>query len=343
MFEDWKQAWREAVANFQRELEDEPGDATTRAMRRDERTAAESLRRLDAELAAARRNAEAERNEEAVCRRREGLAVKVGDTETARIAAEYAERHAERAVVLERKIEVLEAERLLLLGDLERMRAALRERGVEPRVESGTGGPPLEPPSGPDLREREREGQRVRRMEREARERAAEERREQLKPQRRQAVLRRRAARSGADASPSSFCTTSGRRSRAARARSSRRAAISRIARSGSRGFPGGVPSPTVNVPGIGSAITTASVIEAESPGARTNGPLLISSRTSPGDSGVWPIPGSVCTGAYGLRPLIMPSPRNSFERPPPQSGVSPLTLRQPFSTCAVPGSVSST
>ncbi|NLG61637.1 MAG: hypothetical protein GX539_05285 [Candidatus Cloacimonetes bacterium] len=181
MFEDWKQAWREAVANFQRELEDEPGDATTRAMRRDERTAAESLRRLDAELAAARRNAEAERNEEAVCRRREGLAVKVGDTETARIAAEYAERHAERAVVLERKIEVLEAERLLLLGDLERMRAALRERGVEPRVESGTGGPSFEPSSGPDLREREREEQRFRRMEREARERAAEERLEELK------------------------------------------------------------------------------------------------------------------------------------------------------------------
>src|SRR5690606_7685257 len=170
MFEDWKQAWREAVANFQRELEDEPGDATTRAMRRDERTAAESLRRLDAELAAARRNAEAERNEEAVCRRREGLAVKVGDTETARIAAVHAARHAVRAVVLERKSEVVEAARLPLRGGLERMRAPRREGGEEPRVEAATGGPTYEPSSGPDLRGREREEQRFRRMVREARE-----------------------------------------------------------------------------------------------------------------------------------------------------------------------------
>src|SRR5690606_30176561 len=100
MFEDWKQAWREAVANFQRELEDEPGDETTRAMRRDERKAADALRRLDAELAAARSNAAAERSEEAVCRRREGLARNAGEEETARIAAEFAGRHAERALVL---------------------------------------------------------------------------------------------------------------------------------------------------------------------------------------------------------------------------------------------------
>lgn len=181
MFEDWKQAWRDAVANFQRELEDEPGDETTRAMRRDERTTSEALRRLDAELSAARRNAAAERSEEAVCRRREGLAEKAGDAETARIAAEFAVRHAERALVLERKVEVLEAERGLLLRDLDRMRAALADRGVEPRVGAGPNAAPEPPPPGPDPREREREEQRFRRMEREARERAAEERLEELK------------------------------------------------------------------------------------------------------------------------------------------------------------------
>jgi len=180
MFEDWKQAWRDAVANFQRELEDEPGDATTRAMRRDERTTAESLRRLDAELAAARRNVEAERAEEAVCRRREGLARNVGDAETARIAAEFAARHEQRARVLERKVEVLQAERQLLVGDLDRMRAALAERGIDPRVSSGST-PPPPPDPGPDPYERELEDQRFRRMEREARERAAEERLEELK------------------------------------------------------------------------------------------------------------------------------------------------------------------
>ncbi len=175
MFEDWKQAWRDAVANFQRELEDEPGDETTRAMRRDERMAAEALRRLDAELAAARSNAAAERAEEAVCRRREGLARTAGEEETARIAAEFAARHAERALVLERKVEVLEAERRLLVGDLDRMRATLGARGADPRV---TAGPPPSPDPGAA---REQEDARFRRMEREARERAAEERLAELK------------------------------------------------------------------------------------------------------------------------------------------------------------------
>lgn len=173
MFEDWKQAWREAVANFQRELEDEPGDETTRAMRRDERKATDALRRLDAELAAARSNAAAERSEEAVCRRREGLARNAGEEETARIAAEFAGRHADRALVLERKVDVLEAERRLLVGDLDRMRVALGARSEEPRVEAG--------PPPPDPADREREEARFRRMEREARERAAEERLEELK------------------------------------------------------------------------------------------------------------------------------------------------------------------
>ncbi|MGH7443924.1 MAG: hypothetical protein ACREKM_03565, partial [Longimicrobiales bacterium] len=115
MFEDWKQAWRQAVENFQRELDDDRGDDATRAMRRDERTTADALPRLDSELATARKNAAAERTAESVCRRREGLARNIGDDETAAIAAEYAERHAERAAILERKADVLEAERALLV------------------------------------------------------------------------------------------------------------------------------------------------------------------------------------------------------------------------------------
>ncbi len=181
MFEDWKQAWREAVANFQRELDEDGGDDTTRAMRRDERTTADALRRLDSELDTARRNAAAEREEEGVCRRREGLAHKIGDAETARVAAEYAERHAQRAVILERKVEVLEAERGLLLQDLERMRAALAARGTDPQVSAGAGANEGPTRSEAASTEREREEHNFRRMEREARERAAEARLEELK------------------------------------------------------------------------------------------------------------------------------------------------------------------
>lgn len=194
MFNDWKEAWRAAVENFQRELEGEDGDDATRAMRRDERVAADALRRLDAELSAARANAAKEREGEAVCRRREGMARDIDDGETARIAAEYAERHAERAAILERKVEVLSAERGLLVRDLEQMRATLEARGGDPQVRSGStagdigdaaagtagsaGGPhgPVADPSG-----RARDEHNFRKMEREARERAAEARLEELK------------------------------------------------------------------------------------------------------------------------------------------------------------------
>ena len=188
MFDDWKEAWRAAVENFQRELEGDDGDDATRAMRRDERVAADALRRLDAELSAARANAARERDAEKICRRREGMARDIEDDETARIAGEYAVRHAERAVVLERKVEVLVAERDLLVRDLEQMRSALAARAVDPQVHaderdgiadggSGTGPHgPVADPSG-----RERDDHNFRKMEREARERAAEARLEELK------------------------------------------------------------------------------------------------------------------------------------------------------------------
>lgn len=203
MFEDWKQAWRQAVENFQRELDDDRGDDATRAMRRDERTTADALRRLDSELATARKNAATERNAEAVCLRREGLARNIGDTETADIAAEYATRHAERATILERKADVLEAERAMLVRDLDRMRAALAARKPDPQVApGGTDAGPADTSgddpagsrpgagvadSGPTTRaearqtERERDEHNFRKMEREARERAAEARLEELK------------------------------------------------------------------------------------------------------------------------------------------------------------------
>lgn len=188
MFDDWKEAWRAAVENFQRELEGDDGDDATRAMRRDERLAADALRRLDAELSAARANAARERDAEKICRRREGMARDIADDETARIAGEYAVRHAERAVVLERKVEVLVAERDLLVRDLEQMRSALAARAADSQVHAGerdgiAGGGPDTGPHGPvaDPSGHERDDHNFRKMEREARERAAEARLEELK------------------------------------------------------------------------------------------------------------------------------------------------------------------
>lgn len=174
VFDEWKRAWRQAVENFQKELAGDGAPAGTRfaAMRRELDVARGALDRLDAEIRAAGRDVESEREAEAVCRRREELARRIDDQETVRIAVEYAERHAERATVLERKIEVLNAERALVARDLEQMESAYRERAGEAALMGDS----------PDVFEqKKREEIDFGRLDRQARERMAEERLEELK------------------------------------------------------------------------------------------------------------------------------------------------------------------
>src|SRR5690606_24477671 len=130
MFEEWKRAWRDAVASFWRELDEAgPGAGSERvsAMRRDARAARAELDQVEAELNRARTRLAEERKAEEDCRRREGLARGIGDEETARIAAEYAARHAERAAVLEAKVRAIEAQPAMRSRDVEEMEAALRQ------------------------------------------------------------------------------------------------------------------------------------------------------------------------------------------------------------------------
>jgi hypothetical protein len=172
MFQDWKEAWRQAVENFRREIGDDgtPGDAspTARAMVRELTAAREAFSRLEAEILRARRDAEAEREAESICRRRETQARRIADEETIRIAVEYAERHAERAVIFERKVDVLSAERDLLRRDLDAMEKIAAEH--MPRASSPE-----------QLAEREKQERDFGRLEQEAREKAAADRLEELK------------------------------------------------------------------------------------------------------------------------------------------------------------------
>lgn len=61
-------------------------------------------------LAKAERELAVERRQEGDAERRGRLAADIGDTETVRIAAEYAARHRERGVLLERKVAVVRDE-----------------------------------------------------------------------------------------------------------------------------------------------------------------------------------------------------------------------------------------
>jgi len=176
VFEDWKRAWREAVENFRRELNEpesagEPA-ARVRAMEREIRAARDALRHLDEAIEDAAREARAERESERVCVRREKLAAGVGDAETVRLAAEYAARHAERAGVLERKSAVLREERTLLGRDLEAMERVF-DAQPKPAPEAGAVHELTE--------QRKREDRDFSKLEREAREKAASERLEELK------------------------------------------------------------------------------------------------------------------------------------------------------------------
>lgn len=179
MFEDLKRAWREAVENFRREVGEEEagGDSRTRAMNRELVNARSVLEKLEGEIRRTRREATDERESEAVCRRREEMARRIGDEETVRIAVEFCTRHAERAQVLERKVEVLLEERKLLVRDLDEMEQTISARPDAPRVSAA--GP--ESPREAFEHEREREDRDFGRLEREARERAAAERLEELK------------------------------------------------------------------------------------------------------------------------------------------------------------------
>ncbi len=180
MFEDWKQAWRDAVENFRRELtgDELSAGARARGMNRELQAAQGALEKLEFEINRTRREATEERENEQVCRRREEMARKIGDEETVRIAIEFAVRHSEKAGVLERKVVVLVEERTLLARDLDHMKAVLAEQGIsveEPVAQ-------LDTAALHELaEERRRQDRDFGRLEREAKEKAAAERLEELK------------------------------------------------------------------------------------------------------------------------------------------------------------------
>jgi len=121
MFENLRRAFREAVDNFNRELErdavPEAVDGLIRGMQKEAVATRAGLEGLKEQLERARKRAEAEGREAEVCRRREELARKIGDTATAEVAAEFAEKHTARQRVLSDKAKAIEAE--IRLGETE--------------------------------------------------------------------------------------------------------------------------------------------------------------------------------------------------------------------------------
>jgi hypothetical protein len=182
MFDDWMNVWRETVDSFDRELHGDGGDGASRGMRRQLVAARTALARIQTEVERAVADAARERDTEQVCLRRQSMALGIADEETARIAGEYAGRHAERADLYERKAAVLREEQELMRRDLDVMESEFSAR-LETAAGDDSDDDALEGGKASPLDEEDRAAQDRQDLElaRLRRERAASEKLEELK------------------------------------------------------------------------------------------------------------------------------------------------------------------
>lgn len=131
MFDNLRRAFREAVDNFNKELDrdavPEAVDKLLRGMQSEAVDAKGALEGLRKELAVARKRADEEGRNAEVCRRRENMARDIGDTDTAELAATYAEKHDARRTVLADKAKAIEAEIRLQEAEYDEMMSQIRK------------------------------------------------------------------------------------------------------------------------------------------------------------------------------------------------------------------------
>ena len=131
MFDNLRQAFREAVDNFKDELgRDDVPEAVSRLLREMKREAADTkaeIRRLEEAIRSAIERAEKEKSEGKKCRRREKMALDISDEDTAGVAREYAEKHEHRRSVLEHKALALKEELDMREDEFREMIEAIKE------------------------------------------------------------------------------------------------------------------------------------------------------------------------------------------------------------------------
>lgn len=131
MFENLRAAFREAVDNFNKELNrDQVPEAVDKLLKGmiDEVTEAKTLLHdLETAIQRAKAEAQREKKEAATALRRQSMAEGIGDEETARVAGEYAEKCVRRQTVLEQKAEALEEELEVRKAEIEEMLEKVRE------------------------------------------------------------------------------------------------------------------------------------------------------------------------------------------------------------------------
>jgi phage shock protein A len=144
MFENLRNAFREAIDNFNEELSrdevPEVVDGLLRQMHEEVTDSKTQLYTLEEQIKKAIQLSEMEEKEAATCRRREEMARKIGDEETATVAAEYAEKHEKRREIQARKALALREELELKRGEVEDMMVKLKEAKAKRASLSATQG-----------------------------------------------------------------------------------------------------------------------------------------------------------------------------------------------------------
>jgi phage shock protein A len=144
MFDDLRSAFREAYENFNKELSREHVPETVNRLISgmvDEITDAKAeIGNLENQIGKARAGAKKEKGEAATCRRREQMAREIGDSETADLAAQFAEKHEEHQQLLEQKAKALKAELDFRGEEVEEMMAKVKEAQAKRDSLSATAG-----------------------------------------------------------------------------------------------------------------------------------------------------------------------------------------------------------
>ncbi|HIA73573.1 MAG TPA: hypothetical protein EYN99_03935 [Gemmatimonadetes bacterium] len=131
MFDDLRAAFREAIENFNKELNRDEVPQTVDdligAMKNEVADVTSQIGALESQISRARDRMAEERREAKTCHRRAKIAHGIGDTETATVAAQYAEKHEEHVRVLKNKIDALGAELIFLGEEVEEMAEKVEE------------------------------------------------------------------------------------------------------------------------------------------------------------------------------------------------------------------------
>lgn len=144
MFESLREAFSRALENFQSELNrdriPDAADRLLRAMKAELIELQKQAAELEAELSAVAEEAANERRAAETCLRREEMAAKIGDQDTASVAREFAGKHLQRHEILSDKSSVLSRELEERRGNLEELVRQFKEARLRRESLSATHG-----------------------------------------------------------------------------------------------------------------------------------------------------------------------------------------------------------